>query len=323
MLRLTETRARRPDARRPDAVPNDPSCPPARRGIGRCGVGKSVTSALMLLALLFATPGRVAPIPPLPNLDFELGSSDGVPASWAVRDARLAGFGVTTSEVRPHSGRLCLEIRRDEISAASVSEVGRVARQIDAAPYRGHRVRLSGWARFIPLAGVPYGSARLWLRVNLPGDRVGYFDQMDGRPCRTEEWSFLSVVGEVAADADTILFGPGLETAGVMWADDLTLERLGPLGEGDERPRVLSGRALENLTAFANLLGYVRYFHPSEGAANTDWESFAIAGVSRVEDARSDIERRIALDIVHVRLRRREARGRGIGLLRDIVDDLL
>ncbi|MDX2008464.1 MAG: S41 family peptidase [Meiothermus sp.] len=53
----------------------------------------------------------------------------------------------------------------------------------------------------------------------------------------------------------------------------------------DVRP--LEGRALENVTAFSRLLGYVRYFHPSDAAYTTDWESFAVAKVESVEGARN------------------------------------
>lgn len=44
-------------------------------------------------------------------------------------------------------------------------------------------------------------------------------------------------------------------------------------------------RSLENLVAFSRLLGYVRHFHPSDQAANTDWEDFAARGMLAVEDA--------------------------------------
>jgi C-terminal processing protease CtpA/Prc len=39
--------------------------------------------------------------------------------------------------------------------------------------------------------------------------------------------------------------------------------------------------------AFARLYGYVRHFHPSDQAARTDWETFAVEGVRRVEGAGS------------------------------------
>jgi hypothetical protein len=44
---------------------------------------------------------------------------------------------------------------------------------------------------------------------------------------------------------------------------------------------------VENLRAFAKLYGYVRYFHPSDAAVNTEWDKFAIHGVRQVKDASS------------------------------------
>ena len=49
----------------------------------------------------------------------------------------------------------------------------------------------------------------------------------------------------------------------------------------------MTAQGLTNLTAFARLYGYVRFFHPSDQAALTDWETFAIDGVRAVEDAAS------------------------------------
>jgi C-terminal processing protease CtpA/Prc len=55
-------------------------------------------------------------------------------------------------------------------------------------------------------------------------------------------------------------------------------------GASFEAPRALSNQGLENLTAFSRLLGYVRYFHPSDQAARISWEAFAVSGVRYVED---------------------------------------
>jgi len=50
-------------------------------------------------------------------------------------------------------------------------------------------------------------------------------------------------------------------------------------------PRAFEGRGLDNAVAFTRLLGYVRYFHPSDEAAAADWDLFAIEGISDVEAA--------------------------------------
>lgn len=47
---------------------------------------------------------------------------------------------------------------------------------------------------------------------------------------------------------------------------------------------------VDNLIAFTRLLGYVRYFHPSDQAAAADWEKFAIEAVPVVEAAGTPLE---------------------------------
>lgn len=44
---------------------------------------------------------------------------------------------------------------------------------------------------------------------------------------------------------------------------------------------------IENLYTFARLYGYVRYFHPSDAVAVTDWDKLAIYGAQQVEQASS------------------------------------
>jgi C-terminal processing protease CtpA/Prc len=50
-----------------------------------------------------------------------------------------------------------------------------------------------------------------------------------------------------------------------------------------EAPRPLTEQGMRNAIAFTRLLGYVRYFHPSDQVAIADWDKFAIDGMRRVE----------------------------------------
>ena len=56
----------------------------------------------------------------------------------------------------------------------------------------------------------------------------------------------------------------------------------------------------QNLRAFAKLYGYVRYFHPSDAAAETDWDAFAVHGVRQVKNADSRADLRATLDSLFV-----------------------
>ena len=50
----------------------------------------------------------------------------------------------------------------------------------------------------------------------------------------------------------------------------------------------LTERGLANVEACSQLLGYVRFFHPSDEAASLDWDGFAVAALAAVEDADDD-----------------------------------
>ena len=57
-----------------------------------------------------------------------------------------------------------------------------------------------------------------------------------------------------------------------------------------------------NLEAFSKLYGYVRYFHPSDEAAELDWEQFAIYGVDKVKGATNERELKEVLEELFIPL---------------------
>jgi len=77
---------------------------------------------------------------------------------------------------------------------------------------------------------------------------------------------------------------------GKAWLDAVSVEDLGKLVVRSDPPRPLTARGLDNLTAFTRLLGYVRHFHPSDEAAATAWDEFAVEGVLAAESGRNTDE---------------------------------
>ena len=55
-------------------------------------------------------------------------------------------------------------------------------------------------------------------------------------------------------------------------------------------------READNVAAFARLYGVVRFFYPSDAAADLDWNRFAVYGVSRVRAARNAAELEATLE---------------------------
>jgi C-terminal processing protease CtpA/Prc len=161
---------------------------------------------------------------------------------------------------------------------------GSVLQRLDAEPYRGRRVRYQAWVR-TELAARP-AHAGLWMRVDRPGGAIGFFENMEARPITGRTgWTQYEIVGEVAPDAQAVFVGMLVTGGGRAWLDDASLEAGQPMSP-PEAARPLTERGLENLVAFSRLMGYVRWFHPGDAAAATDWDAFAVAGMRAVEGAR-------------------------------------
>ncbi|MGP0069781.1 MAG: S41 family peptidase [Isosphaeraceae bacterium] len=251
---------------------------PVARGL-RLATMAGVLSMLLALVSLGADPDR-GPV----NPDLEGGTLGQVPSGWFVPiPSREGGYSAQLTEDRPKQGRRCVLLSGEAAKRPNAS-FGNLMQSFDATPYRGRRVRLRAEVR-AQVAGAG-NQAQLWLRVDRKGGRAGFLDNMADRPIVDAAWREYQIVGDVAEDAEGISIGLILIGNGRAWLDAVSLEAIGGIGEGDEPSRPLEGRGLDNLVAFARLLGYVRYFHPSDQAAATDWDRFAIDGVRAVEGAK-------------------------------------
>lgn len=52
---------------------------------------------------------------------------------------------------------------------------------------------------------------------------------------------------------------------------------------------------IENLTSFAKLYGYIKYFHPSDESSSIDWDKFSVLGVNKIKNVKNDSELLYAL----------------------------
>lgn len=241
---------------------------------------------LALLCVLAAAAPAPA-VPPVRNADFEAGQPGQPPPGWALREVAAAqGFTAQLADRDPAGGRLALELARPE--ARTFGQYATVSQLVPATELRGKRVRFSAAVRTSGLTG--YAGAGLYARVRRPDYRHGHCAEMNDRPERGKAWGRRSVVVDVAADAEAVEFGFALHMAGTAWFDDAALEVLGPAGVGNDPPAPLADRGRANVEAFARLLAYVRFFHPSDEAAAADWGRFAVGHVGFAEVARSPEE---------------------------------
>jgi hypothetical protein len=101
---------------------------------------------------------------------------------------------------------------------------GTYMQTIDAADYRGKRVRLSAYVkadRVTDWAGV-------WMRVDAGSGAPIAFDNMQDRPIKgSHDWTQHSIVLDVGNNATAIAFGILMSGPGAVWIDDLALDLVG------------------------------------------------------------------------------------------------
>jgi hypothetical protein len=109
--------------------------------------------------------------------------------------------------------------RRHRVRVAPVRGMpfASLSQSVDAAPFRGARVRLRGQARV-----ANRGLGQLWLRVDR-GETRGFFNNMDRSPVTSVSWVGAEIVGTVDADATRIVVGVLMDSPGTVWYDDLEL----------------------------------------------------------------------------------------------------
>jgi len=150
------------------------------------------------------------------------------PKGWIQAGANPGDYEMA---VDPHGGRnggACAYIKAKTPEARTF---GTLMQTVDAAAYKGKRLRLTAWAKS---AGVR-SWAGLWMRIDGAADpRNGLpamlgFDNMQNRPIKgTTDWKRYEVVLDVPAEAVSVNFGILLEGAGQAWLDGVAFDVVGP-----------------------------------------------------------------------------------------------
>ena len=214
------------------------------------------------------------------NPDFEKDSPGEAPAGW-----RVPTEGYSAEVKRGNATQGEQYVRLSGQKSTNVSGFGNLMQSLDAAPYRGKMIRFRAMVRF---KGDGMSQAKMWLRVDREGSAMGFYETVDARPITGSTWKRYEIIGDVAKDATKIGFGIRLTQGWSVDFDDVTLEILKDVQAAEVSPqRAVTDRGLANLTAFAQLFGYVRFFHPSRESLKTDWNDVAFRGVKVVESADS------------------------------------
>jgi hypothetical protein len=132
---------------------------------------------------------------------------------------RYAGAAMDPQTVMPTGPYRGKRTNRDLVLARMVGGIT-MAQTIPAAPLRGRTIRLRGLVRVTSGSGP---GAVLWLRVDRPGQQMGFFDNMMDRPVSNPSWREYTIEGAVADDATDVAFGTIVLGAVSADVDGLTL----------------------------------------------------------------------------------------------------
>jgi C-terminal processing protease CtpA/Prc len=239
--------------------------------------------AALFLCVLLALPARAdGPT----NLTFEQDTLGRPPAGWFVPGpAASAGWKASIrSGIARREGNCVVLSKAAARTGGQSGAFGNLMQQFDATPFQGKRISMTAWIRVKPDNPQAGGRAQMWFRADRPNGQTGFFDNSSENPATSTDWQQYKIIADIDQDAQSIAVG-FMAFGATTWIDDVTFDVIGDAVQVDDPPRPLTEQGLMNLTAFAKLVGYVRYYHPSDEAAACDWEEFVRARVTAVESA--------------------------------------
>lgn len=226
---------------------------------------------------------------------------DPPPLRWMSSAQNPGDFDIMRDTTVAHGGRASIRIHSD----VEPEGFANVVANLSAQPYVGHRIRFSVFLRSATLGG---NGGMLWARADDASHKSVAFINTQATPVRgTTDWAQVSISLDIPPGAEQLLIGALAFGPGSLWIDDARLEAdAGPTARDfgfenaadfltppfrpriaivREPPRALTAAGLANVTAFARVLGYVRFFHPSPTAVHVNWDAFAVHGIRAVESA--------------------------------------
>ncbi len=139
-------------------------------------------------------------------------------SGWVIAGTRPQDYEMGFDSEVVHTGKSSAYVKS---MAATAPEFGTFMTIVDAANYRGKRVRLTAHVK----AEQVESQAGLWLRVDGPESTVLGFDNMQNRPIQgTHDWQKCEVVLDVPENSVDLAYGILLADKGQVWLDNVQLQ---------------------------------------------------------------------------------------------------
>lgn len=101
---------------------------------------------------------------------------------------------------------------------ANLSAFGNLMVSINPEKYKGKEIKYTGWAK---LKEDSKGTGHLWLRVDKADKTLGFFENMDNNPIKSNEWKQYEIIGQIDDTASGLFIGSFIKGKGTLFLDDV------------------------------------------------------------------------------------------------------
>ena len=225
------------------------------------------------------------------NLNFEKGTVGAEPVSWILpTQLKKMGYSAVITDTNVFEGKYCVRMTNPHSSNFTPNEtddnITTMYQSIDAIPYRLKKIKFRAAARLVQMTADTKGELFLITRQSKDSVLLNIVDEAD--PVISKDWQYYEITVDIPANANELRYGFILKSGGVLFLDDVSVDIIQSENAIIEGPKKLSDLNLSNLSSFAKLYGYLKYFSPSDEALNYDWDRFLLKGISEVENINKD-----------------------------------
>lgn len=98
---------------------------------------------------------------------------------------------------------------------------GAFSQRLDTKIFAGKKFRLQAAVK-VQLID-PTSEAEIWVRVDKPNKKIGFFYNMMNKPIRVKDWKIFSIEGKIDNEAEYLAFGGLYSRKGIFYFDDFRL----------------------------------------------------------------------------------------------------
>lgn len=147
---------------------------------------------------------------------------------------------------------------------------GSLALFVDPEKYVGKEIKYTGWVK---LKEGSSGTGHLWLRVDKADKTMGFFENMDSNPIKSNEWTQYEIEGKIDDLASGLVLGSFMKGKGTLFLDDVHLY----YKENDQWVEI----SIKNNDFEANTIGLKN--EQSDWTGNNNGYSYTVSTTERKE----------------------------------------